>query len=321
MKIGWRYGHLKNVDQSANGILLEYEFNRFYGARVVEYLQKDGNELIDCTPPESTATMADSLNYGIKKANDNKVDYFVSFHGNCFNGEANGSEVICGSQAGIDIGNRITSNLEKLGFVNRGAKMDTRGLAEIKKTNMTANIIEPLFVDSRKDIDLLDAVGVDLFARAIAEGIVGHVINVVEPTPEPEPIPEDNSVLDAQRKLNKLKFYGANGLRLDEDGIMGANTMFAIREFQYITGLSIDGVLGETTKGAINHILNDRPMVSITINNNEVIAIRYLQWRLGIIFDGIFGNGTRNAVIGFQSRNGLYQDGIVGNDTWKVLLD
>ena len=36
--------------------------------------------------------------------------------------------------------------------------------------------------------------------------------------------------------------------------------------------------------------------------------------------DGIFGNNTRNAVLTFQSRNGLSADGILGPLTWSRLM-
>ena len=48
--------------------------------------------------------------------------------------------------------------------------------------------------------------------------------------------------------------------------------------------------------------------------------VRTLQKALKIPVDGIFGPGTKKAVIRFQLGAGLATDGIVGNDTWTLLL-
>lgn len=37
--------------------------------------------------------------------------------------------------------------------------------------------------------------------------------------------------------------------------------------------------------------------------------------------DGIFGINTKNAVIRFQRANGLSQDGIVGCNTWRKIVE
>ena len=37
--------------------------------------------------------------------------------------------------------------------------------------------------------------------------------------------------------------------------------------------------------------------------------------------DGVFGNKTYNAVRSYQSRNGFAVDGIIGNNTWRVLMN
>lgn len=48
--------------------------------------------------------------------------------------------------------------------------------------------------------------------------------------------------------------------------------------------------------------------------------VRKLQQLLKINKDGIFGPGTKKAVIRFQLGRNLSADGIVGNDTWTLLL-
>lgn len=48
--------------------------------------------------------------------------------------------------------------------------------------------------------------------------------------------------------------------------------------------------------------------------------VKVLQRYLGVPVDGIFGKGTQQAVIEFQSQNGLKPDGIVGPRTWEKLI-
>lgn len=54
-----------------------------------------------------------------------------------------------------------------------------------------------------------------------------------------------DSVKDLQRRLN------ANGYKLDEDGIFGAKTQQAVRDYQGKNGLVVDGIAGEKTLGSL----------------------------------------------------------------------
>lgn len=47
--------------------------------------------------------------------------------------------------------------------------------------------------------------------------------------------------------------------------------------------------------------------------------VKELQTLLHLFPDGIFGTITEEAVIDFQKKNGLTADGVVGDNTWKVL--
>src|SRR5215475_9895194 len=58
----------------------------------------------------------------------------------------------------------------------------------------------------------------------------------------------------AQRSLNRIL-----GLRLAEDGIIGAQTRSAIRSFQQQYGLTVDGIVGPQTEGALIQAGADPP--------------------------------------------------------------
>ena len=121
-----------------------------------------------------------------------------------------------------------------------------------------------------------------------------------------------------QRNLNIMKIKDSNNRELVVDGICGPLTISAIKSFQKILGVIQDGVLNENIITALNEIMN-KSLCSIKSNSNKV-AIRYIQWRLNIKVDGIFGNETFTKIKQFQGLNRLVPDGIVGKNTWAVLL-
>ena len=182
MKIAVRRGHqYTGEDTSSVGIVKEIEVADRYYKKVINGLKAVGHEVLDVTPPEANRSLSDSLNYGVNKANNWGADLFVSCHANnaynWYQGTI-GCEVIYnpGSVKGKDYGAKVERELSNIGFRSRGAKEDTRGLAELKRTNMPAIIVEPFFVEATGDVAIYNRVGDDGIANAIVKGITGKDI-------------------------------------------------------------------------------------------------------------------------------------------------
>lgn len=68
--------------------------------------------------------------------------------------------------------------------------------------------------------------------------------------------------------------------------------------------------------------LKNYPLLRSGSRGNFVMLLQFLLYNYGydIDIDGIFGPATQRAVILFQQENGLDPDGLVGNNTWRTLL-
>jgi peptidoglycan hydrolase-like protein with peptidoglycan-binding domain len=96
-------------------------------------------------------------------------------------------------------------------------------------------------------------------------------------------------------------------LGVDADGIFGAATDTALREYQSQNGLEVDGIAGPDTftqMGLHELVLLQR--------GNHGETVKKLQTGLGLTADGIFGPGTEKAVKDLQASKGLDVDGIAG---------
>ena len=144
-----------------------------------------------------------------------------------------------------------------------------------------------------------------------------------------------------QRQLNRIRRNYPSIPNIPQtNGVFEATTRAAVRQFQSIFNLAVDGIVGRATWYKIKRIYNAVIKVSelysegITISDidriystslrrgsrgNEVKLIQY--YLPSIDADGIFGPATENAVKAFQSEYGLTADGIVGRDTWNRLQD
>lgn len=180
MKFGIDIGHnCPPKDIGAVGFKKEDALTKDVGTRLMKKLAAAGHSVVNCTP-NAAATLNDSLRKRVNKANDNRVDIFVSIH---FNANAKtdkpmGTEIYAISNAARGIAQPVLTQIVTLGFKNRGIK--SKGFFVIKNTTMPAILIECCFVDSKADMNLFDA---EKMAEAIKVGLIGK--NDSTPTARP----------------------------------------------------------------------------------------------------------------------------------------
>ena len=298
MKIGVRGGHTE-LCTGASALINELTEDRKVKDAVVKYLRELGYEVLDVTPPVNyTSNASTDLAYGVNKANEWGSDLFISIHFNkaydSYNG-ALGSEVCVYSNN--EIAQRVVDALGTLGFKNRGQKV-RNNLYELKHTKMKAMIVETCFVEATEDVALYRKLGADAIGKAIAEAIVNDKVSESDTPVKKEEVSKpvqptasntDDWVARLQAECNKQGFSNQK-----VDGIPGANTLKGCPTLK-------EGASGNITK------LLQEELVKLGYNTNGV--------------DGIFGRGTYSAVREFQKTRGLSIDGIVGQNTWRKLLN
>ncbi len=154
-----------------------------------------------------------------------------------------------------------------------------------------------------------------------------------------------------QTQLNRIsKDYPSIPKISDVDGVFGIQTENAVREFQRIFNLTVDGIIGKATWYKIKYIyvavanlaelnsegirLSDIPkqFVSDIRLGNSGNPVRVLQYYLAFIaaynksvsaplIDGAFGQATLASVKEFQGAYGLPQTGVVDEATWDKLSE
>lgn len=160
-----------------------------------------------------------------------------------------------------------------------------------------------------------------------------------------------NDVAFVQTRLNRISVnYPAIPKIYPVDGAFGVETENAVRAFQRIFGLSVDGVVGRATWYKIQLVFNAVKRLSelasegltfdeITTPFPDRLAVGdegffvyglqyYLRWISlsnpvvpNVEFDGVFGPETENAVKTFQSLYGFAPTGVVDDDLFETIFD
>ena len=157
MKVFVNPGHDPNVDSGAVNIdydVREADVTKQAGALLERGLKRAGHEVM--------LLQSDDLDAVVAAANDWPADIFVSLHCNASPGRnARGTETLYYSEQG-----RL---LSKVPTIDRGCK-ERQGLYVLRRTVMTAILVELAFIDNNDDLELLEN-DMPAFAGAIAAGI------------------------------------------------------------------------------------------------------------------------------------------------------
>ena len=141
--------------------------------------------------------------------------------------------------------------------------------------------------------------------------------------------------------LSTLAQYESSIPSVTVDGVYGSGTAAAVRAFQRLYGLTVDGIVGLTTWTELydqfrsiqsdNGTPNAYPGTALREGSNGQ-NVRLVQFWLkiartvytslaNVTVDGKFGSATAAAVRRFQSYFGLTSDGVVGRITWNKLYE
>ncbi|WP_209010613.1 peptidoglycan-binding protein [Anaerovorax sp. IOR16] len=153
-----------------------------------------------------------------------------------------------------------------------------------------------------------------------------------------------------QNELNRISqnYPSIPKIINDRNGVFGAETEAAVKQFQRIFNLTVDGIVGSSTWYKIKYVYNGvkglSELVSEGISPEELESPFEVAWQEGstgiwprliqyyvrvlgcyypdvpiIEITGYFGPETTAAVIAIQKKFNLIVDGVVGIQTWALL--
>lgn len=290
MKIAIAGGH-SAAARGAVGYIDEYEKDRDYVERLIPALEEAGHIVVDCSNEETTVN--DELRAEVYAANNSDADVFMAVHFNAGGGTGTECWYYTGSDRGRELSEQMSANVASaLGLRDRGAK-DTTGLYVIRKTNMTAILLEVCFVDTWQDAEA--------WHNAPWDDLVAAVVNA----------------------FNGISFEGSNSSEsssdnndvsggLDIDGVWGTATTSAV---QNALGTPVDGIVSGQASSLDACNRGGLTSASWKHGSGGSLMVRALQEKVGATVDGYFGRDTCRTL---QRYLGTYQDGYVDNPSNMV---
>jgi N-acetylmuramoyl-L-alanine amidase len=221
----------KDSGAVANGIK-EKDLNLAVTLELNDFLAQQGHSVVTYRNADVDygLTSDQRINTVVKKANDEKADFFVDIHFNAFkDSTASGvecyhSKVQTKTSNGFVIANEICGGLSrKFGFRNRGAKTKltlwkTDFFGVIRETKMSAIIVECCFLTSPEDMSKYNA-------REIAREIATQICKVFGGN-----VPQsDAPIVVEEKKSNSAKVQNEKVYAIDENSNLIKNAELKVR--------------------------------------------------------------------------------------------
>lgn len=174
-KLFLNYGHGGNDSGATGNGLLEKNLTKKIGSLIVKKLKK-----YNVTVKTYQQKGNEKLKHITDSANLWKADYFLSIHINAGGGTGFESYAYSGNvpRETLDYRNivhdEIMKSIKSFGVSNRGKKR--ANFHVLRETKMNAILTENLFIDTKKDANLLKD---DKFINAIAQGHVNGIVKVM----------------------------------------------------------------------------------------------------------------------------------------------